>query len=113
VEELIHLATVERVIVGLAIGLPVAGLLLGLGWGARSGQARTGAVQGLMGGLLGPLIWLLWRVYNGIEDHYGLDSVRALLLNLALFAAVGITGGILWARLRRQASDARRQPDQG
>src|SRR5437867_4453622 len=36
VEELIHLAVVERVILVLAVVLPILGLAIGLGWGARS-----------------------------------------------------------------------------
>ena len=88
--ELVNLAVVEQVILLLAFGLPVAGLLLGLGWGARSRRPVPGALQGLACGLLGPAVWALWRIYNAIEDHYGLDSVKALLINLALFVAVGV-----------------------
>lgn len=48
--------------------------------------------------LLGPLVFALWTVYNAIENHYGLDSVKALLINLVLFVAVGL--GALWAYLQ-------------
>ena len=50
-------------------------------------------ITGLLIGLLGPANWLLWHIYNGIEDHYGLDSVKAMLINLALFAALGLIVG--------------------
>ena len=42
----------------------------------------------------GILLYPLWMVYNGIEDYFGLDSVTALVINLALFGAVGIAGGL-------------------
>src|SRR3989442_1085768 len=92
-EEMINLAVVERALAALAVLLPLAGLAAGLAWGATRGRGRSGALQGLIVGLSGPLVWLLWRAYNAIENHYGLDSVKALLLNLALFAAVGIVIG--------------------
>ena len=36
----------------------------------------------------GPLIWILWRAYNEIEDALGLDSILALGINAALFLLV-------------------------
>lgn len=47
----------------------------------------------------GMLLYPLWMVYNQIEDHFGLDSVTALVLNLALFSVVGIAGGLALRRL--------------
>jgi hypothetical protein len=101
--ELVNLALVEQVILILAVGAPVAGLLLGLIWGALRRRPVPGALQGFSAGLLGPAVWALWRMYNAIEDHYGLDSVKALLINLALFVAIGVTLGtaIGWWRRRR------------
>jgi hypothetical protein len=40
--------------------------------------------------LAGPLLLLLWKIYNAIEDHYGLDSVFALLLNAMIFLATSL-----------------------
>jgi hypothetical protein len=100
--ELVNLAVVEQVILFLAVGLPVAGLLAGLAWGARCRRPVPGALQGFAAGLLGPTVWVLWRIYNAIEDHYGLDSVKALLINLALFVIIGVSLGtaIGWWRRR-------------
>jgi hypothetical protein len=98
--ELVDLAAVERLFRVLAVVLPLLGL--GIGAALQFGRRRPGMfVTGLLTGLLGPANLLLWRVYNGIEDHYGLDSVKAMLLNLALFAALGIAIGLairLWRR---------------
>jgi hypothetical protein len=100
-DELVNLAVVERVFLSLALLLPFAGLAAGAAWGAARSQARVGAIQGFIAGLLGPLIWVLWKLYNAIEDHYGLDSVKGLLINLALFICVGLIAGLLGRRVFR------------
>lgn len=52
----------------------------------------------------------LWYVYNLIEDRFGLDSILALFLNLALFVVVGIVGGMalrrLWPSTELRAAEA-------
>src|SRR5689334_6145538 len=101
--ELIDLQAVERWFTVLAVLVPILGVGIGAALQFRGG--RPGALlTGLMIGLLGPANWLLWRIYNRIEDHYGLDSVKAMLLNLALFAALGIAVGVgfrlLWRSKR-------------
>jgi hypothetical protein len=93
-QELVNLAVVERVILVLALLLPALGLALGVARGALRGRWLPDGVRGLIAGLVGPLIWGLWQVYNAIEDFYGLDSVKALLINLALFLIVGIAVGV-------------------
>lgn len=72
----------------------VLGALLVRGGGRRSpGVARAALLAAA--GVLG---YPLWAVYNSIEDRLGLDSVAALLLNLALFAVVGVVVGLLVRR---------------
>ncbi len=39
--------------------------------------------------VLGPWVYVLWRLYNLIEDHYGLDSVKALGINAVLIIGSG------------------------
>jgi len=77
----------------IALLLAVALTLLGRQRGAP-GLAKAGLIAAAV-----VTVYPLWAVYNGIEDYFGLDSVAALLLNLALFAAVGIGGGLLFRRL--------------
>jgi hypothetical protein len=36
-----------------------------------------------------PVLWVLWKVYNAVMDHYGLDSVFALFLNAVIFIGAG------------------------
>lgn len=40
----------------------------------------------------------LWLVYNAIEDAFGLDSIKALLINAALFIALGLAGRVAWLK---------------
>lgn len=87
--------------VGAALALlSVLALALSLALGARS-RSRAGAALrrgALLSGAV-VLVWPLWLVYNAIENRFGLDSVAALLLNLALFAIIGTAGGLLMRRL--------------
>lgn len=48
--------------------------------------------------LVGLLVFPLWLVYNAIEDALGLDSVAALLINLALFVGIGAVVGLAMRR---------------
>ena len=61
--------------------------------GRRNGTPKAGMVRGLSVGLLGPAALGLWVIYNALEDHFGLDSVAALLINLVIFLAVGVLAG--------------------
>jgi hypothetical protein len=76
-------------------GLAGAVLLGMLGKSKGSVTLRQGALLSAVAVLLYPL----WVVYNAIEDHFGLDSVAALLINLALFVVLGVAGGLAVRRL--------------
>ena len=76
---------------------------------SSSAAVEPGAlVTGVLIGLLGPANWLLWHIYNRIEDHYGLDSVKAMLINLALFAVLGIAVGLAFRFTRRSQPQSSR-----
>jgi hypothetical protein len=103
VRELVDLGAVEWWFGILAVVLPLVGI--GAGAALQFRARRPGALgAGILIGLLGPANWLLWRIYNRIEDHYGLDSVKAMLLNLALFAALGLAAGAAIRLLSNQRS---------
>lgn len=38
-------------------------------------------------------VWLMWRVYNLVIAHFGLDSVAGLLVNLVIFVIAGVLAG--------------------
>jgi hypothetical protein len=92
--ELVTVEQATRLFVLVAIVLPLLGAALGSWIGARRGNLRRGLGIGLLAGLAGPGNLVLWRMYNGITDRLGLDTVRNLLTNLALFAAIGVVIGV-------------------
>jgi hypothetical protein len=101
-QELVTVEQADKVIAYLAIVLPAIGLLAGAAVGAARRAALRGLLVGLVCGLVGPAIWLLWRMYNEIVGIYGLDSVRGLLVNLALFAGIGVIVGLAIGLARRR-----------
>lgn len=77
----------------LILGLCVVGVVLALlGWKVLRSREITG--YGVILALSEPL----WLIYNAIEDAYGLDSIKALLINAALFIALGFVGRIAWIK---------------
>jgi len=40
--------------------------------------------------LAGPAILILWHAYNRVIAHFGLDSVKGLLVNVAVFAVAAL-----------------------
>lgn len=97
-QEIITAKQVDALFVVLAISGPIIGA--GIGW-ARDRRALTG----LLWGLLLTANWVLWRIYNAITDRLGLDTVRNLLVNLALFAVLGAIAGYLVAlRAKRRSA---------
>jgi len=110
-KELITTEQAARAITILALALPIAGLVIGGIAGAVRRRVARGAALGLVCGLSGPAIWVMWRVYNGVIGRFGLDSVKGLLIDLALFLAVGLliglAAGAVWRRMAASASGAR------
>ena len=99
--EIVDLQTVERLFAVLAVLMPILGLVFGRLWGSRNGQIALGTMRGLLVGLIGTANWLLWRVYNGITDRNGLDTVRNLAINAIVFVVAGILLGLVVRRFWR------------
>lgn len=99
--EIINLAAFAKAIMWLAIVLPVLGLVLGL--------ITRAVVKGLAVGLLGPLVYVLWLGYSylirydPVTGYCGLHRTSVLLLNVVLFALIGIALGAVYGRLFRPA----------
>lgn len=101
--ELVTVDQVERLFRLLAVAAPIVGGVLGAAYGLRRAAPARWSATGAAIGLLGTLNYGLWRMYCAITNHYGLDSVRNLLINLSLFVLLGLVGGIgygLWERRR-------------
>jgi hypothetical protein len=98
-KELVTVEQAERVLRLLAATMPVAGVMVGLVVGVIRRRVAGGAIVGLLIGLAGPTALGLWHVYNAIMARYGLDSVRGLLISLALFAVIGLVIGLIVGRV--------------
>ncbi len=93
--ELVSPQSVDRILLFLAVVGPVAGLIIGVVLGAREKCVWPRALAGvLLGGLL-TVVYGMWRVYGAITDRLGLDSVANLVLELVLFAVVGVFVAII------------------
>ena len=107
-QELVTVEQAVRVIRVAAVGLPLAGLAIGALVGALHRRVARGLGGGLLCGLVGPAVWVLWLAHSVIVSHYGLDSVKGLVVALALFAVVGVVVGVgvgyVTGRLGRGAS---------
>jgi hypothetical protein len=79
----------------------LGGLAVGWAWGRRNGAPRAGLARGLAAGLCGPAALGLWEIYNALEDHFGLDSVAALLINLLILLIAGAAAGAVFQRVWR------------
>ncbi|HAZ64928.1 MAG TPA: hypothetical protein DCZ72_15145 [Armatimonadetes bacterium] len=107
--EMISEAQVERLMLTLLWLGPLLGLAGGLVWAAaRRVALAMGARLGLWVGLLGPLVWVLWRVFAWLTrfrpgatpdaDYFGLERVDVLLGLVVLFIVVG--AGVGWLSRR-------------
>ena len=80
----------------LAIATPLSGIALAV-WAARRPPADLPRNHTPLGrrplfwvlSASGPLLGLLWLVFNAIENRLGLDSIAGFLIVLGLFCAVG------------------------
>ncbi len=99
-KELMDRAMVERVMLFLAIGGPLVGLIIGIMLGAHKRCSLPTVAVGTLTGALGSVAYGMWKAYNAIADALGLDSVAALALQAAMFAAVGCILGVVALRLK-------------
>ena len=86
-KELIDEQQAHRLMLGVLVLAPIIGLV----WGLVAKRLVKGLVLGLA---IGVGNFVLWTVYNAITDHLGLDTVKNLLVNLALFIALGVIIGL-------------------
>jgi hypothetical protein len=104
-QEIVSVEQVHRLFLIVAVVLPVVGMAGGALLGLRRGNVRRGVLQGLLLGILGPVNFALWLVYNAITDRLGLDTVKNLLVNLALFVVLGIVTGIVAGMIMRRGAE--------
>jgi hypothetical protein len=89
-------------LLGVLIVSPVIGLT---GWWLRRRRFVCACRHGwVMATIAMPVVWLLWKVYNSLADHYGIDSVFGLFLNASIFLVVGVAVAALYNWLRDRLS---------
>ncbi|MCC7494363.1 MAG: hypothetical protein IT204_18545 [Fimbriimonadaceae bacterium] len=124
-KELLDEQQVAQAIRLLGLLGPLVGLTGGLVWARLRGlKPRLGLLWGLFYGLLGSLVWGLWKLYSHLvryepaadprQDYFGLERVDVLLLNVLIFATVGALVGRLARWLReRPSSEPAAEPTSG
>jgi len=117
--EIVNLAEVNLAITWLAIVLPVVGLVAGAIAGAILKRLGWWTGRGFALGLIGPIIFVMWRLYSYMirydpqTGYCGLHRTSVLLLNVVIFAAVGVALGAAYGRLLRSPTPPTEQPDSG
>jgi hypothetical protein len=98
--EIVTVEQMDRLFLALAIAGPLLGAIVGAFIGRRANPGR-GALKGFLFGLVGLANLLLWKIYNVLTDHMGLDTVKNLLVQLGLFVLLGIIVGLVAGYLTR------------
>jgi len=104
-QELVQAWQVEEAMRALVWAGPLLGLIIGAVASAVLRQGPGIAWRGLAVGLLGPIIYALWRLfgwmvrYNPRTERAGLHSVATLVLSALLFIAVGALLGAFYRRV--------------
>jgi hypothetical protein len=102
--ELVSPQQAEVIIRVVAGGLLALGVVGGAVMAALVRPRRTGVIAGGFVALAGALVYALWLVYNAVTARLGLDSVRALLINLGVFVFVGLGYGLVLSVIWRRAT---------
>ena len=96
----------EVIIHAVAGGLLALGVVGGAAAAAFMRPRRASMIIGAFVALAGALVYALWLAYNAVIARLGLDSVKALLLNLGIFVVVGLAYGLAagaaWRRAHRR-----------
>jgi len=95
VRELVSPQQAEAIVRAVAAGLLALGVVGGAVAAAFTRPRRAGLIIGAFVALAGLLVQVLWLAYNAVTARLGLDSVKALVINLAIFVVVGLGYGIL------------------
>lgn len=76
---------VNRVLFWIAVFLPL--FTAGLAFILREDKIVTrNRHRWVLMALAGPAVLILWHVYNRVIAHFGLDSVKGLIVNVTIFA---------------------------
>ena len=82
--EMVSEQAVNQAMLAIAIIAPILGALIGLVVGLVR-KRLIEVVRGLMVGCLGTVAWGMWQAYNAVTARFGLDTVKNLGINAAMF----------------------------
>ena len=105
--ELIDITTFEHLLIGACVALTVAGIVLGIVLRKR-GNITPAGVAALA--LVGPVVYAGWVFYSWMvrydpqSGYVGLHKVSVLLVNVAVFVALGIIAGLVARKVGRGAA---------
>jgi hypothetical protein len=103
--ELIDIDQFQIFIIAISVAASLAGLVIGIRSRAR-GVATSAQIAAMVA--IGPLIYGAWRYYAWTVRYdpqtgfCGLHRVSVLLINVIVFVALGVVGGLIARRLARQ-----------
>lgn len=103
--EIVDLAQVDMAMVYLALAAPALGIVIGAIVGRLRSDVLYGIGRGLAFGMLGPIIFVMWRFYRYMvrydpaSGYVGLHKMSVFALNVCVFAIVGILLGALYGKL--------------
>lgn len=94
-KELIAPEFVNKIMLFLAVGGPLMGVIIGSLLGAHERVAWPRIVGGVLIGSLFTLIYGFWYLYNMVTGALGLDSLANMGLQLLMFAVFGSLLGLV------------------
>lgn len=100
-QELISPARAEILVLILAFVLLIAASIYGY---------KTAGKRGLVAGLVGPLVYVLWQVhkyatrYDAQTGYFGLQSLAVLLIEVIVFILLGVAIARIWDGVVGRAS---------
>ncbi len=84
-----HTGIVDRILFWVAVFLPL--FTAGLAFILREEIIVTrNRHRWVLMALAGPAVLVLWHIYNQVIDHFGLDSVKGLVINVTIFAIASL-----------------------
>jgi hypothetical protein len=102
--ELVTVKQADAVALALIWVGPLLGALIGLITGYARGRLTVGLWQGVAVGLLGPVIYAMWRFYdymvryNPATGEAGLHKVSVHAVNALIFVVLGVALGVVYRR---------------
>ena len=113
--ELIDLGKFELALQIIAAATLPLGLIVGTYLGRARGAMRKYMIRGAAIGLLGPILYLLWRYYRWMvrldpeSGYVGLHRPGVLAINVVVFIIVGAILGLAYARIFRGDAPTRKE----